>query len=144
MRVVKWGGLTLIVLFVLMQLVPYGRDHTNPPVTREAPWGSPQARRLAVDACYDCHSNQTNWRWYSFVAPASWYVANHVDEGRRAVNFSEWDRPQRAGELSETVVEGSMPPRYYTLIHPAARLSGSEKQALARALDELSSGVGRN
>lgn len=139
MRFVKWGVAILVGLFAVIQLVPYGHNHTNPPVTREASWPTPQARRLAVDACYDCHSNQTTWRWYSFVAPASWYVANHVSEGRDRLNFSEWDRPQRAEELSETVLEGSMPPRYYTLIHPAARLSRAEKQALIRALDGLSS-----
>jgi hypothetical protein len=143
MRVVKWGVLTLVGLFAVIQLVPYGRDHTNPPVTQEASWPTRQARQLAVDACYDCHSNQTNWRWYSFVAPASWYVANHVNEGRDALNFSEWDRPQRAGELSEAVLEGSMPPRYYTLIHPASRLSRAEKQALADALGGLSPAGGQ-
>jgi hypothetical protein len=138
MRVVKWTGLTFLGLFLVAQLLPYGHSHTNPAVSQEAPWATPLARRLAVDACYDCHSNQTNWRWYSFVAPASWWVANHVKDGRRALNFSEWDRPQQLGELRDSVIEGSMPPRYYTLVHPAARLSRNEREALARALDALS------
>src|SRR5207244_12793447 len=59
-RVVKWGVLALVGLFAVIQLLPYGRDHTNPPVTQEASWPTPRARRLAVDACYDCDSNQTN------------------------------------------------------------------------------------
>ena len=143
MRVVKWGVLALVGLFAVIQLLPYGRDHTNPPVTQEASWPTPQARRLAVDACYDCDSNQTNWRWYSFVAPASWYVANHVRDGRARLNFSEWDRPQRAGQLTETVLDGSMPPRYYTLLHPAARLSRAKKQALADALGGLTPAGGQ-
>lgn len=125
-------------LLVVAQLVPYGRDHSNPPVTQDAPWGDQQARALAVAACYDCHSNETQWRWYSNVAPASWLVQNHVDEGRRKVNFSEWDRPQEeADELAESVQEGSMPPRSYLFLHRSADLSESEKEQLVAALRAL-------
>jgi hypothetical protein len=125
-------------LLVVAQLVPYGRDHSNPPVTQDAPWGDQQVRALAVAACYDCHSNETQWRWYSNVAPASWLVQNHVDEGRRKVNFSEWDRPQEeADELAESVLEGSMPPRSYLLLHRSADLSESEKEQLVAALRAL-------
>ena len=125
-------------LLAVAQLVPYGRDHSNPPVTQDAPWGDGRVRALAVAACYDCHSNETQWRWYSNVAPASWLVQNHVDEGRRKVNFSEWDRPQEeADELAESVLEGSMPPRSYLLMHSSADLSQSEKEQLVAALRAL-------
>jgi hypothetical protein len=60
-----------VVVFVAIQLVPYGRDHTNPPVTAEPRWDSPQTRTLAVSACFDCHSNETAWPWYTNVAPFS-------------------------------------------------------------------------
>lgn len=139
MRVLRLAVFGLAGIMVLLQVVPYGRDHTNPPVTRDAPWSNEEARRIAVAACYDCHSNETKWRWYSNVAPVSWLLQNHVDEGRSRLNFSEWDRRQRIGELVESVTEGSMPPRSYLLMHWSASLSAAEKQTLADALRELES-----
>jgi hypothetical protein len=117
------------------QLVPYGRDHSNPPVLAEPAWNDPSTRTLAVRACFDCHSNETRWPWYSNVAPASWLLQHHVDEGRKVLNFSDWTRHYKeAGESAETVREGSMPPREYVLLHGEARLSPAEKQALTRGL----------
>jgi hypothetical protein len=134
---VWWGGVAVVVAAFAIQLVPYGRSHSNPPVTRDAPWPTAEARQLAVAACYDCHSNRTQWRWYSDVAPISWYIQNHVDEGRGSLNFSEWDQRQRTDELAESVREGDMPPSSYTRIHSGARLSPKERAALAKALAEL-------
>jgi hypothetical protein len=136
MHLARWIGIAAIVVFLGIQLVPYGRAHTNPPVRQEPPWDSPQTRELTVRACYDCHSNETTWPWYSYVAPTSWLIQRDVDQGRREVNYSEWDRPQReARESAETVQRGTMPPWYYTLLHPAARLSPSEREALIRGLE---------
>jgi len=92
---------------------------------------------LAIAACYDCHSNRTHWRWYSDVAPLSWYIQQHVDEGRDALNFSEWDQRQRTDELAESVREGDMPPSSYRKLHSGARLSAKDREALAKALAEL-------
>lgn len=132
MKVVGIAGLGL---FGAIQLVPYGRDHTNPRVAREPAWDSPSTRALALRACFDCHSNETRWPWYSHVAPISWLVQRDVDVGRRVVNFSEWDRPyEEAGESAKTVLEGEMPPAIYLLLHPSARLSAEEKRALAEGL----------
>jgi len=123
-------------LFLLIQLVPYGRRHTNPPVIQEPNWDRPLTRELAVRACFDCHSNETRWPWYSHVAPISWLVQRDVEVGRRVVNFSEWQRSyEEAGESADTVVEGEMPPAYYHVAHPSARLSPGEKNALVRGLD---------
>ncbi len=124
----------VVAVAVLIQAVPYGRAHTNPPVTAEPKWDSPRTRALAVDACFACHSNQTRWPWYSSVAPVSWLTQHDVDEGRRILNFSEWDRPQRAGEASEAVSEGSMPPWQFKVLHPEARLSDAEKRQLIHGL----------
>jgi hypothetical protein len=90
MRTLVLSIVGVVVLFGLIQLVPYGRDHTNPPVVAEPAWDSPQTRALAVRACFDCHSNETVWPWYSNVAPASWLVQRDVDDGRRRLNWSEW------------------------------------------------------
>jgi hypothetical protein len=127
--------LILVVIFGLIQLVPYGRDHTNPPVLQEPAWDSAQTRALAVRACYDCHSNETVWPWYSNIAPVSWLVQRDVEEGRRRLNLSEWGtRRQEADEAAEVVQEGEMPPSFYLPLHPAARLSSQEKSALVQGL----------
>ena len=140
MRIVRAAVFTLAGVFVALQFVPYGRDHANPPVTRDAPWTSREARRIALTACYDCHSNETDWPWYSHAAPMSWLVQDDVDEGRDELNFSEWDRRQDADYLVESMTEGSMPPRPYLLLHPSARLSAAEKATLLAALEALEAG----
>ena len=137
MRVTRWIVSGLAAALVVIQFVPYGRDHTNPPVTQDAPWPSAEARQLAVRACYDCHSNETRWPWYSNVAPMSWFVQDHIDDGRNNLNFSEWDRPQDTDELAESVREGEMPLRSYLVLHSSARLSGAEREELLAALGVL-------
>ena len=124
----------LIVLFVLIQLVPYGRNHTNPPVQAEPQWDSPETRALAKRACFDCHSNETVWPWYSNIAPISWLTQRDVDEGRQKLNFSEWNRPQEVDEVIEVIQKGEMPPKIYLLAHPQARLTQAEKEKLIRGL----------
>jgi hypothetical protein len=125
-------AVALVVVFALIQFVPYGRDHSNPPVVAEPKWDSPATRKLAQDACFDCHSNQTTWPWYSNVAPVSWLVYNDVKSGREELNFSEWSGQQGAGDILEVVRDGSMPPWYYKLLHPDARLGDAERAALIR------------
>jgi hypothetical protein len=88
-----------------------------------------------VRACFDCHSNETVWPWYAEVAPVSWYVQQDVSEGRRELNFSEWQRAYKeANEAPQVVIKGSMPPRGYTLFHPEARLTPEERRTLAQGL----------
>jgi hypothetical protein len=127
----------MLVLFTLIQLVPYGRDHSNPPVLAEPAWATPRTRELMDRACFDCHSNEVDWPWYSNVAPVSWIVTDHVEEGRRAVNYSEFNRPQEeADDTVESILEGEMPPGYYTLfgLHAEARLTSAEVQELVSGL----------
>ncbi len=125
----------LACLFVVIQVVPYGRAHGNPPVTAEPPWSSPDVRAIALRACYDCHSNETCWPWYSHVAPVSWLVQRDVIEGRQVLNFSEWNRPQpEAAESARTVIEGEMPPSFYVLLHPDVNLPAAERDRLVEGL----------
>ena len=134
-RILKGLAFTVGLLLVL-QLIPFGRDHTNPPAVAEPQWNSARTRELATRACFDCHSNQTRWPWYSHVAPASWLLQADVDEGRRVLNFSEWNRTyDDAAESAETVREREMPPRTYLLLHPEARLDAAQREALARGLE---------
>jgi hypothetical protein len=134
----KWlvRGIALAVAgFLLIQLVPYGRDHTNPPVTGEPAWDSPVTRALAVRACFDCHSNETAYPWYSNVAPASWLLERHVSEGRRKFNFSTWGTGrQEAEHFARLIQSGEMPGWDYLLMHPEARLTDLEKQQLIDGL----------
>ena len=133
-KMTLWALLVTIGVLGLMQLVP--NRISNPPVTAEPAWDSPQTRALAVRACFDCHSNQTRSQWYQRVAPVSWWIKSHVDDGRAALNFSEWDRRQRTNEITETINEGSMPPDYYTWfgLHSDAKLTPAEKTALVEGL----------
>jgi hypothetical protein len=133
-RFLKWSFLGLTFLFFAAQLVPYGRNHDNPPVLAEPLWDSPTTRELARGACFDCHSNETRWPWYSNVAPMSWLTQRDVDKGRDELNWSEWGADSEGDESAETVLEGSMPPRGYQLLHPDARLTESEVDTLVAGL----------
>jgi mono/diheme cytochrome c family protein len=125
----------LLVGFILIQLIPYGRNHTNPPVLAEPKWDSPRTKELAQRACFDCHSNETIWPWYSNIAPGSWLIYRDVVEGRRRLNFSDWSNlTGRANEAPEIVMEGEMPPFQYLLIHKNAILTTAEREELAKGL----------
>jgi hypothetical protein len=130
-----WGLLAVAVVLIGLQLVPYGRAHANPAVKGEPTWDSPRTRELAVRACFACHSNQVEWPWYSNVAPLSWLVQRDVEQGRRKVNFSEFDRPQRdARNAAEQVQKGAMPQPYYVALHPQANLNPAEREELIQGL----------
>ncbi len=136
LRAVLRGGLVVVVVILIgIQFVPYGRAHANPPVSSEPPWNSPRTRELAVRACFACHSNQVEWPWYSNLAPVSWLVQRDVEQGRRKVNFSEFDRPQRdARDAAEQVQKGAMPQPYFVALHPEANLTPTEREALIQGL----------
>ncbi len=125
--------LGVLVLFVAIQFLPYGHNHTNPPVQSEPKWDSPQTRQLAQQACFDCHSDETVWPWYSNVAPVSWLIERDVEQGRRRLNFSEWNNSQRGvREITREIQRGQMPQWYYVLMHPSAKLAPD--QLLIRGL----------
>lgn len=141
LKILLWVVGIVVGLFLLIQLVPFGRAHTNPPVTQEVPWNSAETRALAVRACYDCHSNEVVWPWYSNVAPFSWLIQHDVDEGRSKLNFSAWDKPQReADEAARSVKNGSMPRWFYVPLHPAANLTPAEKEQLIQGLNAFGGG----
>lgn len=133
----------LVAGFLVIQLVPYGRNHANPPVLAEPAWNSPTTRAMAVTACFDCHSNETTWPWYSNVAPVSWLLQRHVDEGREKLNFSTWGTArQESDDLVETVRDGEMPTWDFMLLHPDARFSAADKAAFRAGLQATVGGGG--
>lgn len=132
-RWLRWIGLALLVAFVAIQF--FGEERTNPPVTSEIQ-APEDVQAILRRSCYDCHSNQTRWPWYSRVAPASWYVVDHVNHARSDLNFSEWptfdleEQEHLLEEIGEEVEEGGMPLKSYLLIHRDARLSDQERVRL--------------
>jgi hypothetical protein len=126
--------------FILMQAVPYGWRHSNPPVTADAPWPRARADAIARTSCYSCHSNETDWPPYSYVAPVSWLARHDVDDGRKKLNFSEWDHAGDPGDAAERVADGSMPPANFTRLHPDARLTPRERADLIAALHAMDEG----
>lgn len=132
-------GITVVVLAV-MQVVPVKRD--NPPVKTPITWDSDTTKRLVYASCMDCHSNETAWPWYSYIAPASWLTTMHVHDGRAEMNLSELDsmpsfqRRRLAENMAEQIRMGSMPPKDYLILHPDARLTDAEKQQLIEGLQK--------
>lgn len=131
--------LIVVVVLILIQVPPL-LFQSNPPVLAEPKWNDPQTRQLAQRACFDCHSNETVWPWYSRIAPPSWLVTLDVFRGRRHLNFSEWGISQGErgegglGEAIEQIERGEMPPAVYLSMHPEAKLANSEKQQLIDGL----------
>lgn len=138
----KWVLPVLIVGFLLLQLTNPAR--TNPPVVHDfltAETLPPAIAAMFRGACYDCHSYETRWPWYSHIAPVSWLIASDVRDGRQHLNFSEWpSNPARAGKRLENASEElgykDMPPAKYQIIHPAARLTDDQRQELIQWADQ--------
>ena len=138
-KIVKWLLISLICLFILIQLKRPGR--TNPAVdeaqTIEAHTQiTPEVKDILGRSCNDCHSNKTVWPWYTNVAPVSWWIADHINEGRQNLNLSEWakldrDRQDRKlRQICDEVEDGVMPLSSYLPMHPKARLSDQDKKIL--------------
>ena len=135
---IRWGFVRRVLLGVVLvlaaiQFVPVNRS--NPPVETEIP-APADVRAVLRRACYDCHSNETAWPWYSRVAPVSWLVARDVREGRRELNFSAWNRyepkarSKKLKEIREEVADGEMPPWFYVINHRDALLSAGDEALL--------------
>lgn len=130
--------ITGLICFLLLQLVPYGRNHENPPVKSEPKWNSNATRELVKRACFDCHSNETVWPFYSKIAPASWLVYRDVNKARKVLNFSQWQGGAGDAEnpvIIETMVtKNDMPPFQYRIAHPNARLKPDERKRLIEGI----------
>jgi heme-binding protein len=121
-------------------------DRSNPSGHGDLP--APAAVKDALQrSCYDCHSNQTRWPWYSAAWPLSWWIHYEVDEGRRRLNFSAWTdyasdpgtEDQKLDEIARLIASGAMPPWYYRAMHPRAHLTPGQRTAITRwIVDEKS------
>jgi Haem-binding domain len=138
-RIFKIVLIVFVLAFAAIQFVR--PDRTNPPVvqaqtldaTTDVP---PDIKMILGRSCSDCHSNQTLYPWYSNVSPFSWFLADHIRDGRKELNFSEWStyaprkKAKKLDELCEQVSSGEMPLPSYLWIHRDAKLTASESQAL--------------
>jgi len=128
-----WAGAGLVLVFAGIQAVPVKR--VNPPAEGDLT-APPAVRDVLHRACYDCHSNETRWPWYSHVAPVSWVLVRNVRRGRRHINFSLWgglDARRQAKarrETRERVSDGQMPVWFHAVVHPETRLSAEDKAVL--------------
>ncbi|MEJ5351159.1 MAG: heme-binding domain-containing protein [Melioribacteraceae bacterium] len=120
-------------LLIALQFVK--ADRTNPPVTAEIAVGD-DLKNIFKTSCYDCHSNETKWPWYSYVAPISFLIVDDVNEGREKLNFSEWEKYDEAKknklkeEIWEEVEKDDMPLPIYTFSHPDSKLDSAKKEKI--------------
>ena len=134
-RLIRWCAAGALLLLLLMQLVP--AERTNPPVISDID-APAEIREILRRSCYDCHSHETRWPWYSYVAPMSWFVVDHVDAGRADLNFSDWPvfdfeaQDLAFEDIGQQIEQGEMPLTSYLLLHPSARLSDDDKRRLLR------------
>lgn len=134
--------LLIVAITVLAAMLLINPRLTNPPVPpgRDAlASNTPPVEITAMlhNSCYDCHSHETKWPWYSHVAPVSWWLVEHVEDGRKKLNFSNWphEDPKRAARkwrsISEAVADGDMPLPSYLKGHPEARLTDEQRKRFA-------------
>jgi hypothetical protein len=139
LKVLKWIVVAVAVIFLGIQFVRPAR--TNPAVDPSQALEAhtqitPEVASILERSCRDCHSNKTVWPWYTHVAPISWWLTNHVNEGRRELNMSEWGRlprdrqDRKLRQICDEVADGMMPLSSYLPMHPTARLSEQDKKVL--------------
>jgi len=138
-RIARRVGLGLIVALILLQFFQPERNNEAPdPELDMLTVISPPAQiaDLIRTACYDCHSNQTIYPWYSRISPLSWYLNKHIEEGKEGLNFSEYGQLEKADKIGaladfyDVLDAGTMPLQSYMLLHKQARLSLEDSEAL--------------
>lgn len=128
-------GLALLAVFLLLQLKQ--PERSNPPVESKVE-PPPEIATLLERSCFDCHSHETDWPWYAYVAPVSWWVVDHVNHGRGDLNFSQWPvldfeaQEHLFRDIDEQIANGEMPLKSYLILHRRARLSEEDRAALRR------------
>lgn len=131
-------SIAAVITAAAIQFIPYGKDHTNPPVVSSPQWDSPRTKELFARACADCHSNETKYPWYSNIAPVSWLIVHDIEEGREKFNVSMLgvQKKNKVKDAADEVKEGEMPIPPYLIAHPEARLSDTEKKELISGLEK--------
>ena len=125
----------LIFIFLVIQLIPSNRpsdSNVQLPENTQIQNAESEVMSILKTSCFDCHSNQTFYRWYAHVAPVSWLISRDVSKGREALNFSEWSTynkrklVRKLGDIKEQVAKKEMPMKIYTLMHPNTNLNEAQ------------------
>ena len=138
--------IAVVVILIGIQFIPV--DRTNPPVTEEIK-APENVLNILQTSCYDCHSNKTDWPWYSYVAPVSFFITSDVSEGRHHLNFTEWNKydekrkEKKLDHVADMVEEGDMPLASYKLMHPSAKLDKEKVNVIKEWVDNKD-GEGNN
>jgi Haem-binding domain len=144
-KIIKWILIALVVAFIVMQF--FNPPRTNPPVANDfiaATKPPPEIEKLFRASCYDCHSRETKWPWYSKIAPMSWQIAQDVDYGRANLDLSDWPTndlaraTKKMSTMSDDISDKSMPMPKYLLIHHDARLTDAQRKQITDWLDAQS------
>lgn len=140
----------LVVAFIIIQFFPI--DKVNPPVDKKMDFltvkNTPESTANIIrTSCYNCHSNESVYPWYSNIAPVSWYLKNHINDGRKHLNFSTfatYDAKRQMRKLDESIDEvnkGDMPLESYTIIHQDARLTDAQKKELTEYFKQVKTDI---
>lgn len=150
MKAIKKILIVLAVIFIAIQFIPSGIPENNPDdknsIVHSNLIAGPVLEQIRK-SCFDCHSNQVQFPWYSKLAPTSWLLANHISEGRSHLNFSEWEaysNREKIGlleEIKDEVGSGKMPLKSYLLIHKDAKLNSEDISALLKWADEATANI---
>ena len=143
-KVLKALFFLFVLLFLVAQIIRPSR--ANPPVDESQTIQvrtqmTPEVAAIFERSCRDCHSNKTVWPWYTNVAPVSWFIANHVRDGRHSMNLSEWGRLDRdqqdrkLRQICDEIQDGVMPLSSYTPLHPGSKLTEQDKKTLCEWTD---------
>ena len=133
MKITIYSILTIVAVLFIINLIPV--NLSNPPITSDIKTPD-NVKMILRESCYDCHSNETTWYWYTNYAPISWLIAHDVNEGREYLNYSTWDKystnekKELMYESIEEIQEGEMPMKIYELIHPNSKISEEELNIL--------------
>jgi len=140
-------GILFLIIFIIIQFFRPQKNVSTPIVTSDfliATRANEAVAEVITNSCYDCHSNNTKYPWYSEIAPVSWWIAHHVDEAKEELNFSEWTtfsekrKEKKLKEMIDELDEKEMPLKTYLPMHAEARLTDQERSELIIWLESLS------
>ena len=146
MKIVKIIALILLIVFVGIQFVPTERNQSNADFKTDFLIVNNTPEKIGVvlqTSCYDCHSNNTEYPWYNKIQPVAWFLEDHIKEGKKELNFNEWEaysdrrKSSKLKSIISQIEDDAMPLSSYTLVHRDAILSPSEKALVMDYMKQL-------
>jgi len=144
MKIVKLVLLVIILIFAAIQFIPHDKPEVIAANENDLIYNNQLPEHISVslkESCYDCHSNETIYPWYSYVAPVSWLVVRDIKQGRDHLNFSHWEsqskieKAKNLDNIIDEVTDENMPLPIYTIMHAKAKLSADDRKQIAEWAD---------